>query len=115
MDFMSWNFIDNEAYVCINVVDYTPTPIEKIETIIERIRTQATDLYLKFDLSGKGVVSIDEFKSISKLIQDVIEYTKNDNILRRISIVGAGFFFKLLYKPVSLAIPKEIRDMIVFL
>jgi hypothetical protein len=116
MDFMNWTFTDDEqALVTINVARYTPTTIEDLKTTIENIRTQATDLFITFDLSEAGIIGIEEFKSISKLVMDVIDYTKNDRILRRINIVGAGFFFKLLYKPVSLAIPKEIRDMIVFL
>ena len=116
MNFMNWTFTDDDqALVTINVARYTPTTLEDLKTTIENIRTQATELFITFDLSEAGFIGIEEFKSISKLVLDVIDYTKNDRILRRISIVGAGFFFKLLYKPVSLAIPKEIRDMIVFL
>jgi hypothetical protein len=111
---MNWTFIDKKALVTINVAQYTPTTLEDLKTTIENIRAQATDLFVVFDLSYTGLIGIDEFKSISKLVLDVVDYTKNDNILRKITIKGAGFFFKLLYKPVSLAIPREIRDLVVF-
>jgi hypothetical protein len=115
MDFMSWIFTEDEqALVTINVARYTSTTLEDLKTTIENIRTQATDLVITFDLSETGLIGIEEFKSISKLVLDVIDYTKNDQILRKIRIVGAGFFFKLMYRPISLAIPREIRDMIVF-
>jgi hypothetical protein len=115
MDFMKWTLTEDEqAIVTINVAHYTPTTLDELRNTIETIRSQATDLIIIFDLSNTGIIGIEEFKSISKLVLDVIDYTKNDNILRKIIIKGAGFFFKLLYKPVSLAIPREIRDMIVF-
>ena len=114
MEFMSWTFTENNANVVINVARYTPTTLEDLKVTIENIRNQATDLFVVFDLSEAGLIGIEEFKSISKLVLDVIDYTKNDKILRKITIKGAGFFFKLLYKPVSLAIPKEIRDLVFF-
>jgi hypothetical protein len=72
-------------------------------------------MIIRADLSGVGLVGIERFKMIVSLCQEVIEYTKNDNILRKIEIKGAGFIFRTLYKPISLAVPKYFRDMIVFL
>lgn len=116
MDFMTWTITDDiQAFVSINVSKYTSTTLEELKITIESIRQQANDLYILFDLSDTGFIGIEEFKSISKLVLDVIDYTKNDEILRRISIKGAGFFFKLLYKPISIAIPKEIRELIIFI
>jgi hypothetical protein len=44
-----------------------------------------------------------------------VEYTRDDNLLRQIQFVNTGFVFRMLYQPVSLAIPKYFRDMVVFL
>jgi len=44
----------------------------------------------------------------------VIDYTKGDGLLRKVYIIGAGFFFRFLYGPLSLLIPREIRDLILF-
>lgn len=116
MDFMTWTLTDDvQAFVSINVAKYSQTTLEELKLTIDNIRCQANDLYILFDLNGVGLIGIEEFKSISKLVIDVIDYTKDDKILRKISIKGAGFFFKLLYKPVSLAIPKEIRELIIFI
>jgi hypothetical protein len=67
------------------------------------------------DLSGANLVNLDRFKMIMSLVQAVVEYTKDDNILRKIQIKGAGFIFRTLYRPISFAIPKFFRDIIVFL
>jgi hypothetical protein len=70
---------------------------------------------LRADLSGVGLVGIERFKMIVGVCQDVIEYTKDDNILRKIEIQGTGFIFRTLYGPISLAIPKYFREIIVFI
>ena len=54
-------------------------------------------------------------KLIVKIIKEVVDYTKEDNLLKQIQFVNAGFIFKTLYKPVSFAIPKCFRDIVVFL
>jgi len=52
---------------------------------------------------------------IVKIVGEVVEYTRDDNLLRRIEFAGTGFVFRMFYHPISLAIPKYFRDMVVFL
>jgi hypothetical protein len=103
--------------VTLKVRDYPENGVdlEDLKPLIHEIRTKAKDMIIRADLSGVGLVGIERFKMIVSLCQEVIEYTKNDNILRKIEIEGAGFIFRTLYKPISLAVPKYFRDMIVFL
>ena len=100
--------------VTISVKDYVPTQFSDLLETIQNIRRHSVSMNISFDMRDAGIISFEQFQSISKLVFDVIEYTKDDNLLRRVEIVGAGFFFKLLYRPVSLAVPRQIRDMIVF-
>jgi hypothetical protein len=115
MEYLTY-VIDTEhiARVQISVRNYKPTQLTDLLDTIQDIRDRSTSMTIKFDLTGVGLINFEQFQSISKLIMDVIEYTKNDNLLQRVEIVGAGFIFKWLYKPVSIAIPRQIRDMIVF-
>jgi len=105
------------ARVNIPVKDYPDEglSLEDIKPLIENIRLNATDMIIRADLTGMGLIGIERFKQIMVLVQEVIEYTKEDNLLRKIEIIGAGFIFRTLYKPISLALPKYFRDMIVFL
>lgn len=103
--------------VKISVKNYPANGItlEDLKPIIHEIREKAKDMVIRADLSGVGLMGIERFKMIVSICQEVIEYTKDDNILRKIEIQGAGFIFKTLYKPISLAIPKFFRDIIIFL
>jgi hypothetical protein len=102
------------THVTILVRNYKSTQLSDLLDTIEDIRNKSISMTIQFNLEGVGLIHFELFQSISKLIMDVIDYTKDDNLLRRVEIVGAGFFFKLLYRPVSLAVPRQIRDMIVF-
>jgi hypothetical protein len=116
MDFMKCEWSDT-CLVTIKVRDYPEdgVDLDDIKPLIHEIRSRAKDMTIRADLSGVGLLGIERFKMIVGLCQEVIEYTKNDNILRKIEIQGAGFIFRTLYKPISIAIPKCFRDIIVFL
>ena len=103
--------------VTLKVRDYPAEGItlEDIKPLIHEIRSKAKDMIIRADLSGVGLVGIERFKMIVGLCRVVIEYTKEDNILRKIEIQGTGFIFRTLYGPVSLGIPKYFRDMIQFI
>jgi hypothetical protein len=108
---------DGTAYVTLSVRNYPleSATLEELVPTIEYIRKRSKDMIIRADLEGAGVINIDRFKSIVNLVSEVVEYTKNDNLLRQIQFVRTGFFFRMLYKPFSLAIPKYFRDMVVFL
>ena len=107
---------DGTAYVTLTVRDYPleGVTLDKLVPMIEMIRAESKDMIIRADLEGTGIISIDRFKSIVKIVSEVVEYTKDDNLLRQIQFVGTGFFFRMLYKPFSLAIPKYFREMVVF-
>lgn len=114
---MTCEWDGSDAHVTLYVKDY---PVEGVELdvlkpIIHEIRENATDMIIRADLTGAGIVRIDRFKMIVKIVVEVVEYTREDNLLRRIEFLGTGFVFRMLYRPISLAIPKYFRDMVVFL
>jgi hypothetical protein len=117
MDFMKCEWHGTEARVTLSVKNYPTEGVEldELKPIIHEIRENATDMTIRADLSGAGIVRIERFKMIVKIVGEVVEYTREDNLLRRIEFVGTGFVFRMLYHPISLAIPKYFRDMVVFL
>jgi len=105
------------AYVTLTVKDYPQEGVmlEELVPVIQTIRAKSLDMIIRADLTGAGIVSIDRFKSIVKIVSEVVDYTKDDNLLRQIQFAGTGLVFRMLYGPISLAIPKYFRDMVVFL
>lgn len=118
MDFMKcvWDS-DKVAHVTLVVRDYPEegVTLEELKPMIQEIREKSTGMIIKADLAGAGIVSIDRFRLIVKIVREVVEYTRDDNILRQIQFVNTGFIFRTLYGPISLAIPKYFRDIVVFL
>jgi len=118
MDFMKciWDS-DQAAHVTLVVRDYPEegVTLDELKPMIQEIREKSTGMIIKADLAGAGIVSIDRFRLIVKIVKEVVEYTRDDNILRQIQFVNTGFIFRTLYGPISLAIPKYFRDIVVFL
>jgi hypothetical protein len=118
MDFMKcvWDS-DKVAHVTLVVRDYPEegVTLDELKPMIQEIREKSTGMIIKADLAGAGIVSIDRFRLIVKIVREVVEYTRDDNLLRQIQFVNTGFIFRTLYGPISLAIPKYFRDIVVFL
>ncbi len=118
MDFMKciWDS-DGVAHVTLVVRDYPEegVTLEDIKPLIHEIREKSSGMIIKADLVGVPLVSIDRFRLIVKIVKEVVDYTRNDNLLRQIQFVNTGFIFRTLYGPISLAIPKYFRDIVVFL
>jgi len=114
---MKYTLNGTEAYVTLVVKDYPEqgVTLEALKPIIQEIRENASDMIICADLAGAGIVNIDRFRMIVGIVREVVEYTREDNLLKRIEFVNTGFVFRTLYKPISLAIPKYFRDMVVFL
>ena len=108
---------DDVAHVTLFVKDYPAegVTLEDLKPMIQDIRDNAKEMIIKADLVGAGIVNIDRFRLIVKIVREVVDYTRDDNLLRQIQFVNTGFVFRMLYQPVSLAIPKYFRDMVVFL
>ena len=117
MDFMKYTLNGTEARVTLVVKDYPEqgVSLDDLVPIIQEIRENASDMIICADLAGAGIVNIDRFRMIVGIVREVVEYTREDNLLRRIEFVNTGFVFRMLYQPISLAIPKYFRDMVVFL
>ena len=108
---------DQVAHVTLVVRDYPEegVTLDDLKPMIQEIREKSTGMIIKADLAGAGIISIDRFRLIVRIVKEVVEYTRDDNILRQIQFVNTGFIFRTLYGPISLAIPKYFRDIVVFL
>ena len=118
MDFIKYIWdSDNVAHITLVVKDYPAggVDLDDLKPMIHEIREKSSGMIIKADLAGAGIVRIERFKLIVKIVREVVEYTREDNILRRIEFLNTGFVFRMLYKPISLAIPRYFRDMVVFL
>ncbi len=117
MDFMKCEWKEAEAHVTLVVKNYPEegVTLEELKPVIQDIRNNATGMIITADLAGSGIVNIDRFRLIVKIVKEVVDYTREDNLLRQIQFVNTGFMFRTLYRPISLAIPKYFRDMVVFL
>ena len=117
MDFMKCEWKEAEAHVTLVVSDYPEegVSLDDLKPLIHNIRENATDMIIKADLMGTGIVNIDRFRMIVGIVKEVVDYTRDDNLLRRIEFINTGLVFRMLYQPISLAIPRYFRDMVVFL
>lgn len=108
---------DGVAHVTLVVKDYPEegVTLDVIKPMIEEIREKSTGMIIKADLIHTPFVSLDRFRLIVKIVKEVVEYTRDDNILRQIQFINTGFIFRTLYGPISFAIPKCFRDIVVFL
>lgn len=108
---------ENSITVTLIVKEYPVEGVsfEQLKPIIHEIRENAENMVIKVDLRGANLISVDRIRAIIKLCVDVTEYTRQDNILRKIQVLGAGIIFRVVYAPISVAIPKYFRDIIVFL
>jgi hypothetical protein len=115
--FIKHSWKGREVIVTLMVKDYPKegSTLKELMPTIEHIRTLAESMVIQADLKGASLVDVNRFKSIVKLVSEVIEYTKDDDLLQRVEFIGSGVMFRLLYEPISLFIPKYFRDMVVFL
>ena len=108
---------DRVAYVTLVVRDYPAhgVMLEDLKPMIQEIREKSSGMIIKADLASAGIVNIDRFRMIVGIVKEVVDYTREDNLLRRIEFLNTGIVFRMLYQPISLAIPKYFRDRVVFL
>jgi hypothetical protein len=118
MDFIKciWDS-DYAAHVTLKVKDYPEegVTLEELKPLIYEIREKSNSMIIIADLAGVPLISIDRFRMIVKIVKEVVDYTKEDGLLRQIQFVNTGFIFRALYNPLSIAIPKDFRDIVVFL
>ena len=114
-DFIDWTWdADLNVYVTIFMRNYKPITFDDIYDILQEFRIKSKTMIMKVDLTGTSPFRLD-LRGVTRLIIDIYENTKNDTILRQIQFIGSGFIFRNAYRPISLVIPKHIKDMIIFL
>lgn len=114
-EFMHWTWEgDLCAHVTLKVKDYVPTTIEDLEDIIHDLRLKSRSMIIVVDLTGANPFC-HEVRQITRLILDVFEYTKNDNLLEQIQFRNAGFLVRGFYRPISMMLPGYVREIIVFI
>ena len=112
--FMTWTWDENlQATVVLVVKDYFTTTLEDLYDIIQELRVKSRSMIIKVDLAGANPFC-HEVRQITRLILDVFEYTKNDNLLKQIQFINAGFLVRSFYKPISIMLPSYVRDLVVF-
>ena len=102
------------AHVTLKVKDYVPTTIEDLEDVIHNLRIQSRSMIIVVDLTGANPFC-HEVRQITKLILEVFEETKNDQLLQQIQFKNAGFLVRSFYRPISMMLPSYVREIIVFL
>lgn len=118
MDFIQCIWDSNQvAYVTLMVKDYPDdgVSLDDLKPMIHDIREKSSSMIIKADLINASLVNIDRLKLIIKIVKEVVDYTREDNLLEQIQFVNTGFIFRTLYKTISFAVPKYFRDMVVFL
>ena len=112
--FMHWMWEgDLCAHVTLKVKDYVPTTIDDLEDVIHELRIKSRSMIIVVDLSGANPFC-HEVRQITKLILDVFNYTKDDNLLEQIQFKNAGFLVRSFYRPISMMLPGYVREIIVF-
>jgi hypothetical protein len=113
-DFMEWEW---DEYLCVHVTlkvkSYIPTDIEELEDVIQDMRIKSRSMIIRVDLKGANPFC-HEVRQITKLILEVFEYTKNDELLKEIQFINAGFLVRSFYRPISMMLPSYVREIIVF-
>lgn len=113
-DFMAWTWDEDLCvYVTLGVRDYTPTTLEDLYDVIQDMRIRSRSMIILVDLTGANPFC-HEVRQITKLILDVFEYTKNDNLLKEIQFKNAGFLVRSFYRPISMLLPGYVREIIRF-
>ena len=113
-DFMTWTWDENLCiHVTILVAKYTPTTIVEMYDIIQDMRIKSRTMIIKVDLTGANPFC-HEVRQVTRLILDVFEYTKNDQLLKQIQFFNAGILVRTFYKPISMMLPSYVREIIVF-
>jgi len=101
----------------LNVKDYPDEGIhiDDLKPLIKEIRDGAQTMVIRMDLTGLKPMGVSKIQNILALCSQVIEHTKDDNILSQVQIVGAGRVFRTVYGSLCFVVPDYFRRMITFL
>ncbi len=114
-EYMSWTWdAELQATVTLVVNNYFPTTIEDLHDIIQELRIKSRSMIIVVDLDGANPFC-HEVRQITRLILDVFEYTKNDNLLKQIQFKNSGILVRSFYRPISMMLPGYVREIITFI
>lgn len=113
--YMSWTWDEQlQATVTLVVKNYFPTTIDDLYDIIQELRIKSRSMIIVVDLTGANPFC-HEVRQITRLILDVFEYTKNDDLLKKIHFKNAGILVRSFYRPISMMLPGYVREIITFI
>lgn len=111
---MTWEWDGDNVTVFVQVSEFTTLTIDDVKDMVHEIREKASSMTIQFDLEGVNVMNRTQIQAVVDAIRQVLDYTRDDELLERVEILNAGIMFRLLYPPFSLLFPRLIRDMIIF-
>lgn len=114
MDFMAYEWDDEKiAHVTLIVRKYPEegVTLEDLKPVIEEIRANSTAMFITADLGEVDLLPFDRLGNIAKTVRDVIEYTKDDTLLKQVKILHVGWIFRFLANIIA---PSHFRHMIIF-
>lgn len=115
--FIKWTYIrsTSEALIEISAQEYIKNQPVKFEglirDVIDEIRGQVELASLDIDLTGVNILHLD-VRSLIHNIREMHEYTKNRGFLKEIRIRRTNFIFRSIYRPISLILPRSVRELI---
>lgn len=117
MDFITWT-IDENLHVDVDIsikkfIEHQHVRFDDVKELILDIRTRCKTMVIRADLAGANLFWLD-VRSLTKLLVDVFYFTREDMLLQAIEFQNSGFIFRNLYRPISLAIPRHVRALVVF-
>lgn len=117
MDFITWT-IDSNIHVDVHIsiqkfIENQHVRFDDVRELILDIRTRCKTMVIKADLTDANLLWLD-VRSLTNLLVDVFNFTREDMLLRSIEFQNSGFIFRNLYRPISLAIPRHVRALVVF-
>jgi hypothetical protein len=117
MDFITWT-IDEDLHVDVDIsiqkfIEHQHIRFDDVKELILDIRTRCKTMVIRADLAGANLFWLD-VRSLTNLLVDVFYFTREDMLLQAIEFQNSGFIFRNLYRPISLAIPRHVRALVVF-
>jgi hypothetical protein len=114
-DYMEWTFREDLSVEMTilgkEYIENQPVTFDEIEDIIQDFRVRCRSMVCVIDLAGANLFHLDA-PALLNLIQELHTFTEGEKFLKNIEIVNGGWLFRWLYRPFSLVVSRDIRDII---
>lgn len=114
-DYMEWTFREDLSVQLtihgLQFIENQPITFDEIQDIIQDFRVRCRSMECVIDLSGANLFYLDIHATL-KLVNDLHEWTRGEQFLKKVEFRNGGWLFRLLYHPVSLRLSRDIRDII---